>query len=231
MGHDRPRKTMTNQITGYHFTGATLRNGEPIPPIGEWLIHTGEISPCSSGLHASVKVFDALQYAPGPMLHKVILAGELQPHGDPVDKYVGRKRKILATIDATQLLWDFARWCALSVADKWDCPPTVRKYLETGDETLRDAAWGAAWGAARAAARAAAWADAWADARADARDDARDAARDAARAAARDAARAAAWDAARADARDAAWDAAWDAASDAQSKHLQSMVKEEMKGL
>jgi hypothetical protein len=138
---------MTNQITGYHFTSATLRNGEPIPKPGVWLVHTGEISPCSSGLHASVKVFDALTYAPGPMLHKVILAGELQPHGDPVDKYVGRKRKILATIDATQLLWDFARWCALSVADKWDCPPTVRKYLETGDETLRAAAWDAAWAA------------------------------------------------------------------------------------
>jgi hypothetical protein len=198
---------MTNQITGYHFTSTTLRNGEPIPKLGEWLVHTGEIIPCSSGLHASINVLDALQYAPGAMLHKVILSGELQSHGNPIDKYVGRKRKILATIDSTQILWEFARWCALSVVDKWACPTIVRQYLQTGDETLRDAAWTAAWAAARDAARAAA--------------------RDAARAAAWDAAWADAWDAARSAARDAARDAAWAA----QSKQLESMVKEAMKGL
>jgi hypothetical protein len=208
---------MKKQITGYHFTGTTLKNGEPIPRPGVWLIHKGEIMPCSSGLHASVKVFDALQYAPGPMLHKVILAGELQSHGNPIDKYVGRKRKILSSIDATQLLWDFARWCALSVADKWDCPPTVRQYLETGDETLRAAARDAAWTAARAAAsRSAAMTAAWAAAGAAAMTAARNAARNAA-------SRSAAWD--------AAWTAARDAAEDAQRKHLQSMVNGAMKGL
>ena len=222
-----------NQIIGYHFTSATLRNGEPIPKLGAWLIHTGEIVPCSSGLHASIKVFDALQYAPGPMLHKVILSGELQSHGNPIDKYVGRKRKILASIDATQLLWDFARWCALSVADKWDCPAIVRQYLETGDETLRAAAGAAAmdaaWDAAsRAAARAAAMDAAWAAA---SRDAAWSIAWDAAMAAARSASAAAAGDATWTSARAAAWDAAWAAARDAQSKHLQSMVEESMKGL
>ena len=144
---------MKTRITGYHFTGNTLRNGEPIPKPGEWLVHTGPIVPCSSGLHASERVLDALQYAPGPTLHKVILEGELQSHGDPIDKYVGRRRKILASIDATNLLRDFARWCALSVIDKWNAPDVVRKYLTTGDEKLRDAAWDAAWDAARAAAR------------------------------------------------------------------------------
>jgi hypothetical protein len=188
---------MTNQITGYHFTSTTLRNGEPIPKLGEWLVHAGEIIPCSRGLHASVNVFDALQYAPGPMLHKVILAGELQSHGNPIDKYVGRKRKILSSIDATQLLWEFARWCALSVADKWDCPTIVRQYLQTGDEKLRAAARTAAWTAAMTAAWDAAWTAA------------KDAAWDAA-------SRDAAWTAAR--------DAAWTTARAAQSKHLQSMV-------
>ena len=131
---------MKTRITGYHFTGNTLRNGEPIPKPGEWLVHTGLIVPCSSGLHASVKVLDALQYAPGQMLHKVILEGELQSHGEPVDKYVGRRRKILKTIDATDLLRSFARWCALSVIDKWDAPEMVRKYLETGNKSLMEAA-------------------------------------------------------------------------------------------
>ena len=157
-------------MLGYHFTGSSLRDGRPIPPIGEWLEHEGEIVPCQSGLHSSECPFDALQYAPGNTLHRVELEGGLVPHGDPPDKWVGRRRKIVATIDAEELLRGFARWCALQVIDMWDAPPVVREYLETGDERKRDAArdaarearaatraaW-AAWGAARATG-AAAWA-------------------------------------------------------------------------
>ena len=182
-------------MDGYHFTGKTLRDGRPIPPIGEWLEHDGPLVPCKSGLHASAHPFDALKYAlkyaPGNMLHRVELEGDLVLHGDPPDKCVGRRRKIIATIDATSLLREYARWCASQVLYLWDAPQVVRDYLATGDESLRDAARdaaeAAAWdagdaaGAARDAARDAAWA-AWAAARA-ARDAAW-AARDAARAAA-----------------------------------------------
>ena len=233
-------------MRAYHFTGQTLRNGEPIPHVGEWLEHDGPVIPCDSGLHASEHPMDALEYAPGPILHLVELEGDLVSHGDPADKWVGRRRKILATIDATELLKEFARWCALQVIHLWDAPDIVRRYLETGDESLsaaasaaaRDAAW-AAWDAASAAARAAAWAAAWAAAsaaaRATARATASATARDAAwaaRATARDAAwaaRATAW-AARAAAwaaRATAWDAAW-AARDSQRAKLLSMVEEAM---
>ena len=75
----------------------------------------------------------------------------------------------------------FARQCALDVIHLWDAPQLVKKYLKTGDEKIRDAAWDAAW----AATRDAAW------------DAAMDAAMAAAWAAARAAARAAAWDAMR----------------------------------
>ena len=127
-------------MLGYHFTGSSLRDGRPIPPIGEWMEHEGEIVPCQSGLHSSECPFDALQYAPGNTLHRVELEGGLVPHGDPPDKWVGRRRKIVATIDAEELLRGFARWCALQVIDMWDAPPVVREYLETGDERKRDAA-------------------------------------------------------------------------------------------
>ena len=129
-------------MNGYHFTGDTLRDGRPIPLIGEWLEHDGPIEPCQSGLHASEHPFDALSVARGNMLHKVELEGDLQSHGDPINKWVGRRRKILATIDAEPLLREFARWCALQVM---------------GDESLRDAAGAAAatWDAARDAAWAA----------------------------------------------------------------------------
>ena len=131
-------------ITGYHFTKDTLRNGEPIPPIGEWLKHEGKIIPCKLGLHMSEHPFDALQYAPGNILHKVELRGDLQSHGDPIDKWVGRERKIIATIDAEKLLREAARKFALDVVHLWDAPKIVKEYLETGNEDLRDAAWAAA---------------------------------------------------------------------------------------
>ena len=144
-------------ITGYHFTGDKLRNGASIPPIGEWLKHDGPILPCRSGLHMSECPMDALNYAPGPMLHKVELKGSLISHGNPIDKWVGSERRIIATVDATALLREAARSWALDVIHLWDAPAVVKQYLETGDESLRDAAWAAAWAAARDAARDAAY--------------------------------------------------------------------------
>jgi len=149
-------------MLGYHFTKDTLRDGRPIPPVGEWLEYEGRIKPCSSGLHASEHPFDALMYAPGPKLHRVELDGNLQSHGDPVDKWVGRRRKILASIDATDMLCEFARWCALQVIDLWDAPYVVRKYLATGDESLMLAARAAAFDAiVPDVAASAAWVSTW----------------------------------------------------------------------
>jgi hypothetical protein len=61
------------------------------------------------------------------------------------------------------LLKQFARWCALQVIHLWNVPPVVREYLETGNDSLREEAYGAAAGAAAGAAywaadEAAAWA-------------------------------------------------------------------------
>jgi hypothetical protein len=141
-------------IRAFHFTGATLRDGRPIPTVGEWIEHVGPIVPCQSGLHASIDPLDALQYAPGPMLHLVDLDGEILEHGTPPDKLVGRRRRIVASIDATDLLREFARWCALQVVRLWQCPDVVRRYLETGDESIRDAARDAARDAGYRGARA-----------------------------------------------------------------------------
>jgi hypothetical protein len=170
-------------VRAYHFNnGKTLRDGRPLPLIGEWLTHKGPLLPCESGLHASEHPFDALQYAPGPFLDLVDLDGEMVSHGNPVDKLCARRRRRVKTIDATDVLRQYARRVALDVLPLCpDAPAIVKQYLKTGDDSIRAAAWDAA------------------------RDAAMDAARAAARAAARDAAWAAAWDAARA----AAWDAAF----------------------
>ena len=149
----------------YHFTSNKLRDGRPIPPTNEWLVHEGEVIMCTSGLHASEQPYDALQYAPGHILHRVELDDVIDTQDD---KVVARRRKIVATIDAAELLHAFARKQALSVIHLWNCPAITKQYLETGDVSMQyaaqnaarsaaDAAWSAAQYAAWSAAQYAAW--------------------------------------------------------------------------
>ena len=132
---------------GWHFCGPTLRDGRPVPDEGVWLEHEGKILMCSAGLHGSRTPFDALQYAPGATLCYCEFEGIEQ--GDK-DKFVARRRKIIAKRDATEALRYFARMQALSVIHLWDAPDIVCDFLATGDEDIRDAAWAAARAAARA---------------------------------------------------------------------------------
>ena len=145
-------------MKAWHFTGDKLRDGSPLPRKGRWLTYSGEVKMCESGLHASLEPFDALQYAPGARLHLVELADVVNQQSD---KVVARKRKIIASIDATKLLRYFARIQAVSCLDAWtDNPPdVVLDYLMTGDESIQaaaaeSAARSAAESAARSAARA-----------------------------------------------------------------------------
>ena len=169
-------------ILAYHFVGATLRDGSPIPPDGEWLEYVGDIRICESGYHASVEPFDALQYAPGGKLCLVECDDVVAQQSD---KLVCRRRRIVARFDATEFLWEAARAWALEVAHLLAAPPVVIEYLQTGDESKRASANAAARAsatyAAWAAARGAAWDAANAAARASATYAAREAARNAQR--------------------------------------------------
>ena len=147
------------QVKGWWF-GTTDRkllnsDGRKIV-IGKTHKVKGEIVPCEHGLHLSKKIIDALQYAPGPVIYKVVGSGVIVPHGNPVDKYVCSERTYIAGgIDLTDTLRLFARKCALDVIHLWDAPEIVVRYLKTGDESIRDVA----RDAAKAAARDAAWAE------------------------------------------------------------------------
>ena len=219
-------------MRAYHFLKSDMRSGEGDEPpweVGQTrsLPKRRTIVPCEYGYHASPSLWDALQYAPGPIACLVELDGDVTEHGSPVDKMAGRTRTLLAAVNIESELRLFAADCAEHVL--WiyerDYPgdDRPRKAIEAARvyargeidaaagaaarDAARDAAWDAAWTTAEDAAGDAAWDAAW--------DAARAAARTTAGAAARDAARDAAWDAARAAARDAARDAAWDAAWDA----------------
>ncbi|MEN6607118.1 MAG: hypothetical protein ABFD60_07730 [Bryobacteraceae bacterium] len=154
-------------ILAWHFVGDTLRNGQPVPKDGVWLYYDGPLPliMCERGLHASEHPLDALRYATGPILCRVKIGGAIVRIASHKDKLVATRRLILRRMDTTTLCRIFARRCAIDVIDKWNAPPVVRQYLETGDESLRAAARAAAWAAARAATRDAAWAAARAAAR------------------------------------------------------------------
>ena len=203
------------QVKGWWFgtTDKRLLNGDGRKiVIGETHKVKGEIIPCSHGLHLSKRILDAINYAPGPVVYRVVGGGVIVPHGNPVDKYACSERTYVAGgVDVSDTLHLFARKCALDVIQLWDAPEVVVRYLKTGDESIRDAARAGAWDAARDTAWAGAWAAAWV----------------AARSAARDAARVAAWDAAW----DAAWAAAWTAAGAKQNALLTRRVNKAMKEL
>jgi hypothetical protein len=150
-------------IKAWHFVGPTLRNGDPVPADGEVLRRSGPVEICKSGLHASRRLIDALNYAPGSTICRV---GCRDVEEEEVDKLVCRERTILWRVDGDALLRDFARRCALDVAHLWDAPDVVLRYLRTGDDALRHAALEASRAAAGAAAGDAAGAAARAAARA-----------------------------------------------------------------
>ena len=100
---------MSKSIRAYHFTGPTLRDGRPIPKPGKWLFHKGPVQICQSGLHASVRAFDALSYAPGLTVH-VVECRRIETVQS--DKLVCRSRKIVKTVDAGPILVKWTNECA-----------------------------------------------------------------------------------------------------------------------
>lgn len=153
--------TMANKHTHYWFAppGDKLGYGDGrIAKVGETHTVEGPLKPCESGLHMSKRPIDALIYARTPILYGVspgedIIADTIE------DTYKGcsNSRTYHWRLDCTDILAEFARWCALEVEHLWDMPDVVQRFLETGNEELRsdasDAAARAAYaaGAARAA--------------------------------------------------------------------------------
>ena len=156
-------------MMAWHFGAEKMRDGRDFPPDGVKLVYNEQLVMCESGLHASERIIDALQYAPGNTIFRVECGGKIECD---TDKIVCTERTILWRIDGEKVLQEFARWCALEVLHLWNASEIIVRHLKTGDENIRaaagDAAWSAAedaaWSAARSAARVAAWAAAWATA-------------------------------------------------------------------
>jgi hypothetical protein len=97
----------------------------------------GKIVPCKHGLHASARILDAVSFAPGPILWEVELSGKIVEHKEGDKLAASKRRYVRGGVDVSDTLRAFARRCALDVADKWDMPDIMRRYLETGEEEIR----------------------------------------------------------------------------------------------
>ena len=147
-------------MRAWHFLykNNKMRDKKVAPKDGVKLTYNDTPIMCQRGLHASIKPYDALQHAPGPILCLVECEGVVIP-GD--DKLVCTERTIIARMDAMEMLRYYARMQALKATQQWDAPQAVLEWLMTGGESYRSAARSAAEAAAWSAARSAAWSAAW----------------------------------------------------------------------
>ena len=181
-----------SKILAYHFLKSDMCSGEGHEPPwkeGETRTLDGEIVICAHGYHASRTAWDALQFAPGPVLCLV----EVEPVEEHTEKLVSRSRRLIKAVNVERELREFVADCAERVlhfyeeAYPGDQRPraaiaTARAYArgEATDGELNaaaDAAYAAAYTAADAAVAARAAVYAAADAAADAARAAADAAR------------------------------------------------------
>lgn len=118
---------------GWHFAAKTLRCGTPLPPAKFRLPGIKNPIVCAFGYHFSIRALDALHYAPGPNVARVIGSGTIiHEHDKAVAEY---RSGLTDYVDASRTLKEFARHCALNALPVWrhNAPPVVILFLETGN--------------------------------------------------------------------------------------------------
>ena len=161
-------------MKAWHFVNADKRLGygdNRIVKVGRTHKVSGPVELCSHGLHASVRVLDALGYAQSPILTRVELGGEIIKGKD---KVVASERTVIWMADISETLHKFAcdeaeralkarkvedprSWNAIKVKRLWLQGKATDAELDAAGDAAWVAARAAAWGAARDAAWVAAW--------------------------------------------------------------------------
>lgn len=137
--------------------------------VGEERTHTAvTLVICERGYHSSPSLWDALEYAPGPVATLVEIS---EPEARQPDKYVSRTRKLICAVNVESELRQFAIDCAeraLLREREQDREPDPRSWagIEAAKAFLRGEITPDELAAAEAAARDVAWATAWAAAEA-----------------------------------------------------------------
>jgi len=162
---------------GWHFCAfqngvPVLRDGTPLE-LGRTYEHRGELTMCLAGYHDSPRVLNALTYAPGTALVRVLASRDLTD----VDKHCSRYRLALAVMDVETLLVQFAvriaccallaerergrepdahSWEVLRVRQRWLRGEATDAELEMAVSAAYSAADSVAYSVADSAARSAA---------------------------------------------------------------------------
>jgi hypothetical protein len=135
------------RASGWHFLRKDWTSpndpGE-VYRIGQTAVHHGVLQIGKSGLHASSRALEALRFATGTVVTRVLCCIE---EADGTQKapvmedyqMVGNRRKIVWGYDAEEELRTFARYCANRVVHLWAAPDVVKAYLR-GDSTGKEAA-------------------------------------------------------------------------------------------
>ena len=169
-------------VLAWHWVAdnRTLRDGTPVEAGRLYELPEGKTPAlCRRGFHASERALDALQYAPGAVICRVELSGQIVR--DPInhsDKLVASRRRVLWLADATRVLHEFAcdvaeatlvaerdagrepdqrSWDAIAVKRRWLTGEATDAQLAAAKAAARDAAEDAAWAATRDATRDATW--------------------------------------------------------------------------
>jgi hypothetical protein len=173
-----------SKVLAWHFIGASRKlqydaDSLVVEPGYIYSIAKDETPvPCECGMHGSRRAIDALQFAPGPVVCRVRIWGDVR---EEKDKLVGRHREVLWMADATEALHRMSVWAVRNTPlpdgrKAWDLltDERSRRAIEVKElwidgkatdaelDAARSAAWSAAWDAAWAAAWSAAWSAAWA---------------------------------------------------------------------
>ena len=93
----------TKPILAWHWLSADgkMANTGEVVEAGKTYTVEPPITCCERGLHASIKAIDSLHYAPGPIICRVEMSGEI---ASQEDKLAASSRKVIWMADADKVL-------------------------------------------------------------------------------------------------------------------------------
>lgn len=120
-------KANSDFFLAWHFLEKSkkLRYGDDrLAAVGRILSVGGPIKLCQNGLHGSIRLMDALHYAPGFILSRVKIWGNVDKEDD---KICGRCREILWMKDVTDEINEFSYLC-VKRALSWERNPNRKLW-------------------------------------------------------------------------------------------------------
>lgn len=133
--------TLKDSVSGWRVAGDTFTENPTFAPPGEWQKAPGLMAYLVPRFFVcDAEPFDAFSLWEGNSLYRIELRGGIvrdksHQYGDH-SVYHGRQQRVLFRVEMGGVMFQYARFCALEVADNWNCPSVVRDWLITGNREL-----------------------------------------------------------------------------------------------